>query len=157
MLVKRYPAFCKRKLSVVCVWFSESKSMCQFTHKSRIDFPRCLNARDARAFCEGRLKYPISLHLARQHWWVVKGIYCIIYVPKYGADRGCRNRMADKNAFCVFKSCQCIFGATTSAGELYLRDTITLASFKISSWFNALLNTCKTNKLWHNPTWYLTS
>jgi len=84
-------------------------NQCASLHtKNRIDFPRCLNARDARAFCEGRLKYSIGLHLARQYWWGVKGIYCIIYVPKYDADRGCRNRVTDENVFCVFKSCQFI-------------------------------------------------
>jgi len=64
-----------------------------YTKKNRIDFPRGLSARDARAFCEGRLKYLIGLHFARQYWWGVKGIYCIMFVPKYGADRCCRNKM----------------------------------------------------------------
>jgi hypothetical protein len=82
-------------------------NQCASLHtKNRIDFPRGLSARDARAFCEGRLKCPRGLHLPRQNWWGVNGIHCIIYVPKYGADRGCRNRISDENAFCVFKSCQ---------------------------------------------------
>jgi len=80
-------------------------NQCASLHtKNRIDFPRSLSARDARAFCERRLKCPRGLHLAGQNWWGVKGIHCIIYVPKYGADRGCSNRIAEENAFCVFKS-----------------------------------------------------
>jgi len=106
-LCKSKPLHCANEKYPKFVFDFQRVNQCASLHtKNRIDFPRCLNARDALAFCEGRLKYPIGLHLARQYWWGVKGIYCIIYVPKYGADRGCRNRIADENAFCVCNSCQ---------------------------------------------------